>query len=181
MGSLSRDLDLPYVAAKAAVELDSGFNSGDDLPGLRSLRQYLHQWVSVPVFPWLTDALRKELLLDRRSEQDHRLNAPNDVELAVESACDRAGLQELRTQIGLRGLAKEVLKSLDACMQSGSTPDGDGNAPLQQGSCISSANEPHLSPLPSRDTLVTFLVSLSSEIIESQKEFADSGEAGYYF
>jgi hypothetical protein len=182
MGSLSRDLDLPYVAAKAAVELDGGFSSGDGLPGLRSLRQYLQQWVSAPVFPWLPEALRKELLLDRRFEQDSRLNASSDVEQAVQAACDEAGLQHVREEGGLRAVAQVVLDTLDRCMpdefpsskgfESPPSEPKDGHVPNRS---------TPLAPLPSKDAVVKFCVSLSSEILESQQQFADGSEVRFYF
>lgn len=182
MGSLSRDLDLPYVAAKAAVELDSGLNSGDDLPGLRSLRQYLQQWVSVPEFPWLTDALRKELLLDCRSEQDHRLNASNDVELAVLAACDEAGLQHVRDHGGLRAVAQVVLDTLDNCLPDESAAGEGSELPPAVPGTGDVANRKLRDPsLPSKDVVVQFCISLSSEILESQQQLADGSEARFYF
>lgn len=182
MGSLSRDLELPYVAAKAAVELDSGFNSGDGLPGLRSLRQYLQQWVSVPEFPWLTESLRTELLLDRRSEQEHRLNASNDVEQAVRAACDEAGLQHVRAQGGLRAVAQVVLDTLDSCIPDESVAgEGSESSPAVAGTGDWANRHPRDTSLPSKDVVVQFCISLSSEILESQQQQADGSEARFCF
>jgi hypothetical protein len=177
MGSLSRDLDLPYVAAKAAVELDSGFNSGDDLPGLRSLRHYLQQWVSPPAFPWLPDGLQKELLLEPGPEQERRLNACSDVEQAMQSACEQAGLQQVRARGGLRAVAQVVLELLHECMPSA----GVDLTSAESTDCTFAESQQPAAGLPSKDTLVKFCVSLSSEILESQQQFADDSEARFYF
>jgi hypothetical protein len=177
MGSFARDLDLPYVAAKAAVELDSGLSRGDDLPGLKSLRSYLQQWVSHPNFPWLPESLRKELLLDADPLEDGRLNACSDVERAMHAACEQAGLQGVRDEGGLRAVARVVLESLDECIPvertaSSSSEDSDRNFSDHQ---LPSAGQ------PSKESLVKFCVSLSSEILESRQQFADGSEARFYF
>lgn len=177
MGSFVRDVDLPYVAAKAAVELDSGLSRGDDLPGLKSLRRYLQQWVSQPSFPWLPESLRKELLLDADSLEDGRLNACSDVERAMHVACELAGLQGVRASGGLLAVARVVLESLDECMPvkkraSSFSEDSDRNFSDHQFPSAGHA---------SKETLVKFCVSLSSEILESQQQFADGSEARFYF
>jgi hypothetical protein len=177
MGSFVRDADLPYVAAKAAVELDSGLGRGDDLPGLKSLRSYLQQWVSPSRFPWLPESLRRELLLDVNPHEEGRLNACSDVERAMHVACEQAGLQQVRASGGLLAVARVVLESLDECIPvkkraSSFSEDIDRSFLDHQLPAAGHA---------SKETLVKFCVSLSSEILESQQQFADGSEARFYF
>ena len=177
MGTFVRDLDLPYVAAKAAVELDSGLGRGDDLPGLKSLRSYLQQWVSPPDFPWLPDTLRKELLLDTDPQQDGRLNASDEVERAMHLACDQAGLQQVRTQGGLQAVARVVLESLNECLP----PEMTSPSSSERNSRTFADRQRPAAGQASKEALVKFCVRLSSEILESQQQFADGSEARFYF
>lgn len=177
MGSSIRDVDLSYAAARAAVELDSGFGRGDGLPGMKSLRSYLQQWVSQPKFPWLPESLRKELLLDTDPLEDGRLNACSDVEHAMYAACGQAGLQGVRDEGGLLAVARIVLESLDEYIPI----ENVVSSPPEDNDRSFSDYRPNPAGQLSRESLVKFCISLSSKILGSQQQFADGSEARFYF
>jgi len=130
----------------------------------------------------MTDALRKELLLDLRSRQDDRLNASIDVEQAVLAACDQAGLQHVRDQGGLRAVAQVVLDTLDNCLPDESAAGESSKlSPAVPGTDDVARRKLRDTSLPSKDVVVQFCISLSSEILESQQLLPDNSEARFYF